>query len=437
MLGRLQSLLLLFLQFAVSSEKPLLAQSIPQPVLDERGRPRKISELRSKEGVLEVELLLRGLNQPQSAIWVPLRSINKDFVDRYNQFSGNDGQALLVSELKGGIWVLFQQTLYPLQGLPNDVEQRGEGGYLDLHYNSWSGHLFISYARSLSATLSTLSVLSARLHYSEQQFFVTDIREIFQAQPPLNAPRGYGGHLSSTREFLYIALGSAGHPEQAQSIRSHWGSTNKISLHRPLPDRREREIFPGSIRSGPNSARSQMLSIGHGNVQDLFWDPYQQRMWLVEQLRERSGRIVADKINLLGEGRNYGWGLKTTELPAQRREQGPVLRWERSYGWSSALVLPGRTSGVRNQFRAWAGNLLIASLQSRRLYRLRIDPTQGNSPRPELLEQLFADGSLGPLRWVRLGPDGALYLLANSTQASSGRMWRIQPQSKMFFKASH
>ncbi|WGK68725.1 PQQ-dependent sugar dehydrogenase [Candidatus Haliotispira prima] len=468
----------------------LETQTIPYPVQDD-DQLRNQSKIPSMKGVLILEPVLRGLNQPQSIAWVPMKSINKDYVDPYNRFSGEGGHAALVIERKGGLWVLFRGTLYPVQNLPSDVEQLGEGGYLDILYNPWLGRLFLSYTKQMSLNLNTVSVLSFLLRYTEEQFIATGVLEIFRANPPLDQPTGYGGRLSATQEFLYIGLGNRGRPPQAQNPESHWGSINKISLRKGSEAPRERfglrELFPGSVSylapalRHNSSSGSVMISIGHGDIQDLFWDPYRHRVWIVEQLRIRNGIVLNEEINLLEEGLNYGWGRAVSvteqagrseseygqpedfsdsrarnpntaqagsqvlnqisnEAPNQTngRNRGPVLDRDQPHGWSSSLVLPARNSRTNNVFQAWADDMLITSFESRSLYRLafRQDATREHGFRLEFREQLFKNHS-GPLRWVGLGPDGAIYLLTNSSQANvsrtnGGKMLRLRPQSPMY-----
>ena len=391
----------------------MAAQSIPQPGL-EKGQPRKVCEVPSEAGTLVIELLIWGLNMPHSAAWVPLHSMDKDYVDRY---SGNESGAWLISEQKGGLWVLYQAALYPLQNLPQDVEQLGDGGYFDLLYSPWIGRIFLSYSKQRSRKLSTVSVLSFRLRYKAQQFSASDVREVFQAQPPLKQPLGYGGSLAATQEFLYIGLGSGGKPRQ--NVLRHWGSVNKIPL-RPKQSA-QRKLFSDSITRLPNL----MVSIGHGEIYDLFWNPARRQLWSVEQLRKSDGTVLADELNLLGEGRNYGWGEAAKSESPLGRAQGPVLSWVRdrnwSTGWSSVLAVPPSGS----LFHAWADDLILSALEGQSLYRMALhpDPTQESGLQLKLREQLL-NAQVGPIRWLGLGPDGAIYLLAYH----GGRLLRLRPK---------
>ena len=70
-------------------------------------------------------------------------------------------------------------------------------------------------------------------------------------------------------------------------------------------------------------------------------------------------------------------------------------------------------------FPAWRGDLFVGSLVHRRLVRLTLDGAEVTGE-----EQLL--GELDErIRDVRQGPDGALYLLTDST---NGRILRLEPR---------
>ncbi|MEM9424766.1 MAG: PQQ-dependent sugar dehydrogenase, partial [Spirochaetota bacterium] len=288
----------------------LAAQTIPQAMF-ENGWPQKLKEIPSAEGSLLVEWVVRGLNQPRSAVWVPLRSVSTGYTMPYSVSAPplsapfSSGGAWLISEEKGGLWVLYQEVLYPLRGLPQDVVQLGAGGFFDLLYNPWVGLIFLSYAKQINATLSTVSVVSFHLRYKPEQFLAGNVQEVFRAIPPLRRPLGYGGSLSATQEFLYVGLGGGNHPlgDGAERVQD-WGSVIKIGL-------REKQFFRAdSLPTAGNSSTPSVsrVSTGHGDIYDLSWDPERKFLWSVEQLRQVDATVVSDELNWVREGAHYGWG---------------------------------------------------------------------------------------------------------------------------------
>ena len=67
----------------------------------------------------------------------------------------------------------------------------------------------------------------------------------------------------------------------------------------------------------------------------------------------------------------------------------------------------------------WQGHLLMGGLESGQLYRLDVSDPQN------VEQETLLDESLGPVRDVRQGPDGYLYVL---TGDDDGTLYRLEPQ---------
>ena len=70
------------------------------------------------------------------------------------------------------------------------------------------------------------------------------------------------------------------------------------------------------------------------------------------------------------------------------------------------------------QFPQWKNNVFVGALKAQMLVRLAFE-----NGRPKQTERLYR-GEYGRIRDVREGPDGALYLLTDSTR---GQLLRITP----------
>ncbi|MEZ4415584.1 MAG: PQQ-dependent sugar dehydrogenase [Gemmatimonadota bacterium] len=115
------------------------------------------------------------------------------------------------------------------------------------------------------------------------------------------------------------------------------------------------------------------FSRGHRNAQGLLRDA-QGRLWSTEH-----GPKGGDELNLLVKGANYGWPVRTHGVEYVTQSASgyedadlgvplvePVHAWVPSIGISNLIELNSEL------LPAWKGDLLIASLRGRALYRARI-----------------------------------------------------------------
>jgi aldose sugar dehydrogenase len=86
--------------------------------------------------------------------------------------------------------------------------------------------------------------------------------------------------------------------------------------------------------------------------------------------------------------------------------------------WVPSIAPGGMTLYTGKLFPAWQGDLFISALAARAVHRLKLD-----NGRPVAEEVLFKELD-ERIRDVRSGPDGALYLLTDSTD---GKVLRVTP----------
>lgn len=121
---------------------------------------------------------------------------------------------------------------------------------------------------------------------------------------------------------------------------------------------------------------SKVFTTGHRNPQGLAVDAA-GRIWSTEH-----GPEGGDELNLLRRGGDYGWPWRTygteygavTWPPGDTVDPGdhdfvpPVHAWVPSIGVSEVLPV-----GSESRFRRWRGDLLVAALRGRELWRLEFD----------------------------------------------------------------
>ena len=182
---------------------------------------------------------------------------------------------------------------------------------------------------------------------------------------------------------LYVATGDAGNGELAQDPSSLNGKYLRLTEY----------------RGGP--VRPEVLSLGHRNPQGFDWDPDTGRLYSTEH-----GPAGFDEINEIREGENYGWPEMTGSDHGDFT--APLKVYELSVAPSGATF--------------WRGAFWFATLRGESLRRVELDDRS---------EQVLLEGEYGRLRTVRVGPDGALYVLTSnrdgrgSPAASDDRVLRV------------
>ena len=95
------------------------------------------------------------------------------------------------------------------------------------------------------------------------------------------------------------------------------------------------------------------------------------------------------------------------------------------YYWDPVIAPGNMTFYTASLFPAWRGSLFVGGLVSTHLVRLTLD---GNKVVGE--ERLLTD--LQPtrerIRDVRVGPDGALYVLTVAPKGPAGRLLKLTPK---------
>ncbi|HEX4271297.1 MAG TPA: PQQ-dependent sugar dehydrogenase, partial [Rhizomicrobium sp.] len=117
-----------------------------------------------------------------------------------------------------------------------------------------------------------------------------------------------------------------------------------------------------------------------------------------------------DELNRIQKGKNYGWPIIThgidypggpigDGITAKDGLEQPVYYWDPVIAPSGLAVYHGKL------FPQWNGNLLAGGLRGMGVYRLALKNNKVVSEEP-LLSELHTR-----IRDVRVGPDGAVYVL--------------------------
>ncbi len=182
--------------------------------------------------------------------------------------------------------------------------------------------------------------------------------------------------------FLYITTGDAQNPSLSQDKNSLAGKILRVK-----------------------DEKVEVYSYGHRNPQGITWDNL-SRLWETEH-----GQTATDEINLIEQGKNYGW---------------PTIRGdEKQQGMESPTQHSGSNTWAPAGVAFHNDSLYFGGLRGQTLFQLNIQSLE--------LKEHFK-GQLGRIRDVVLGPDNLLYITTSnrdgrgSPSADDDKIIRINPQ---------
>jgi glucose/arabinose dehydrogenase len=302
----------------------------------------------------------------------------------------------------------------PITGLPA-VYYKGQVGLLDValdpHF-SQNHRIFFSFNEPIGVDDSSIAI--ARATFDETALALSDVRVIFRAKPalPKILSSNAGGRIAVASDgTLFATIGdrSKSPPWQvAQDLGVDLGKIIHIDADGSSP--------PGNPFVGKSGALPEIWSLGHRSEIGLAFDP-SGRLW-----EDENGPRGGDKLNLIEPGKNYGWPLIVhgIDYPGELIGGGATEKAgleQPRYYWDPVIAPSGLAFYRGSLFPAWRGSVFIGALRGKMLDRLTLSGTKVANEEP-LLSDVGAR-----IRDVRVGPDGAVYVLTDDT-----RLLKLTPQ---------
>lgn len=324
------------------------------------------------------------------------------------------GELYVVSERTGQIQIFYNGERQRVEGLPG-VHVEGQGGLLDIAASPDypdTGWIYFTYSSGSDDSTAT-ALARGRLAGNR----LINVEELFQQNRPSKPGPQAGSRLAWLPDnSLLMSLGDRGTPGRAQNTMDHAGSILRLGpqglppLDNPLLE--EAGYLP------------RIFSWGHRHVLGLAADEHGD-VWAVET--RPSGN---DELIRVRPGQNYGWPELTLsdELAGDDYLEAltkgtvfiddniipPAYRFEEDVSPSGLAVIDSE------RYPGWDGNLLVGGLESGQLYRFEVNGDEVTD-REELLDE-----TLGPVREVRQGADGYVYVLIGG---ESGTLFRLEPDA--------
>ncbi|MFB6256123.1 MAG: PQQ-dependent sugar dehydrogenase [Haloplanus sp.] len=296
--------------------------------------------------------------------------------------ASRDG-TLYLTERPGRIVRLVDGSVEPVVESVDGVRHAGEGGLLGLAFHPSKPYAYTH------QTYETEGGLANRLVRH-------DLTDGWAAEPLLTGIPGArthdGGRLLAHGGALYMTCGDASAPPNAQNPDVRAGSVLRVTLDgEPHPD---------------NPFDSPVYSYGHRNPQGLA--VRDGRLYSTEH-----GPSVADEINVLRAGENYGW--------PDARGPSDDDRFTDPLAHYSPTIAPASAAFYDGPIEAWQGDFFFGTLKAEHVRRVRFEgsatrrASDASSGGDAVVEQerLF-EGAYGRIRTVFTGPDGHLHAVTSN-----------------------
>lgn len=345
--------------------------------------------LKTANVAFDVVTVAQGLEKPWGLAWLP------------------DGR-MLVTERGGALRIVGQDGKLsgPVVGLPK-IDSRGQGGLLDVAVHD--GWVYLSYSEPREGGNGT-AVLRGKLAGEA----LTDVAVIWRMTPTLDSTKHFGSRLAFSPDgFLYITTGERSDLPgrvQAQKLDSAFGKVIRIRPDGSVP---KDNPFVGKAGALP-----EIWTYGHRNIQSAAINPRTGELWTVEH-----GPRGGDELNIPRRGKDYGWptinyGLEYSGKPIGEGVTARDGMEQPVYYWDPVIAPSGLAFYDANLFPAWKGSLFIGGLSSNKLVRLTLDGDK------VVGEEWLLQDLKQRLRDVRVGPDGAVYVLTDG-----GSLLKLKPKA--------
>jgi len=343
-----------------------------------------------------------------------------------------DGKFLLTERLPGSLRILDTKGVLsePVAGVSALMSPGAKDiGVLDVmldpHFAT-NHQIFFTFFDYVDNTDSNTYVVRAKL--DEDKCALTDAKVIFRAQPAMPSKRlggKTGGRIAIAPDgTLFVTIGDRSDSppwDVAQRMDTDLGKIIHITADgAPAPD----NPFLGKPGVLP-----EIWAIGLRSEEGLAFDPKTGRLWETEH-----GPRGGDELNIIERGKNYGWPVIShgIDYPGTPIGEGITHKEgmeEPVYYWDPVIAPSGLAFYTGNLFPQWKNSVFVGGLRGMELDRLTIVDDKVVAEEP-LLTDLNTR-----IRDVRVGPDGAVYVLTDSGTPSmsyrtplTSKLLKLTPQ---------
>ena len=336
-----------------------------------------------------------------------------------------DGR-MLVTEKKGSLFIVTQngEKSQYINGVP-DVAYGGQGGLGDvaLHPDFIENRvIYLSYVESgVGGHTRGAAVVRAVLSETDGEGELSDVEVIWRQYPKVVGFGHYGHRLLFDDEgYLWISSGDRQKFTPAQDMQTNLGKVLRLHDDGSVPnDNPFVDYFDVNPLADDEGVYGQVWSLGHRNVLGLALD-LEDQLWEIEM-----GPMGGDELNLVKPAANLGYPIVSDGDHYDGREipdhdtlpefEKPAVSW-------NPVISPGDLMIYRGDlFSDWRGDAFAAGLSSQAIVRVEFDGVDAREV------DRYDMGAR--IRSIVEGPDGALWVLEDDEDESTGRLLKLAPKS--------
>ena len=326
-----------------------------------------------------------------------------------------DGRKL-VTERRGRLLLVEDGDAVEVDGLPT-INSANQGGLLDVSLHPDFGEtpwVYLTFSKPESGGQGTATAVARG---QLEGTTLTEVEELFVQNQYSGSGRHYGSRIVWLGDGTFLfSIGDRGsEPMRAQDTQDHAGSVLRLNADGTVPSDNP-FVDDGDVLD-------EIYTFGNRNIQGMARDAETGVVWAADH-----GPSGGDILYTIEAGNNYGWPIFTygmdystgepmsetqTQDPDELDEVvAPAHRFDPSHPPSGLVVVRG------GFFDQWQGDILSGGLRTQEIRRL----VQGNGGISQ--EEPILSDEFGRIRDVRQGPDGAIYVLPDSSEA---KLFRIDP----------
>ncbi len=333
------------------------------------------------------------------------------------------GGRMLVTQKNGTMLIVDAKGTVsaPISGVPA-VNFQGQVGLLDVVLdNNYARNkrIFFSYSENVGPGPDAFTrIVMASASLDEAKLALSNVKVIYRNNSEL--PRNpnsanQGGRIVMAKDGnLFMTVGD-------RSLSPPWDMAQRpdTGLGKIIRITPEGAPAPGNPYLNKAGYLPEIYSFGHRSQEGLALDASGQ-LWETEH-----GPRGGDELNMIQSGKNYGWPVIVHGIDYP----GPMINGgftekpgyeQAAYYWDPVIAPSGLVFYNANLFPAWKGSVLVGSLGRQMLDRLTLVNGRVVNEEPLLLDQKAR------IRDVRVGPDGAVYVLTDA--ANNAKLLKLTPK---------